>query len=270
MLPRADTAGVAAAGHYVDVDPAPPGVFDHGGTPHTPATHTSPTALAPALTAGVRVGMGADGLGSYSGGGDGSPGHPTNTHPQLPFTQQQHHQHRAAGQHGFTASPSPEPLSPLATASGSGAGGGAPVRTTSLTCVTGADVSYADVATFPWYDFSCRSIPPRWGSIRSRLAPRTYARRGVRVVSLTKSRIAPNLENISALYRGQVPPRHAEARGRAVSQGRGLSCRDTRAPGLAILVCQAAAWVRGRGQGRGGNEQRRPNANICALLLWGD
>ena len=34
-----------------------------------------------------------------------------------------------------------------------------------------------------------RSTPPRWGSIRCRLAPRTYAPRGdARVVSLTKSR----------------------------------------------------------------------------------
>ena len=36
-----------------------------------------------------------------------------------------------------------------------------------------------------------RSISPQWGSVRFRLAPHTYAPRGVRVVSLAKSRKSP-------------------------------------------------------------------------------
>ena len=44
-----------------------------------------------------------------------------------------------------------------------------------------------------------RSIPPPWGSIRFRLAPRTYAPWGVRVVSQTKSRKIPT-RNILPLF----------------------------------------------------------------------
>ena len=38
---------------------------------------------------------------------------------------------------------------------------------------------------------ACRPISPQWGSIRFRLALRTYAQWGLRVVSLTKSRKIP-------------------------------------------------------------------------------
>ena len=44
-----------------------------------------------------------------------------------------------------------------------------------------------------------RSIPPPWGSIRFRLALRTYAPWGVRVVSQTKSRKIPT-RNILPLF----------------------------------------------------------------------
>ena len=47
-----------------------------------------------------------------------------------------------------------------------------------------------------------RSIAPRWGSIRCRLAPRTYAPWGciARVVSRTKSRKRPARGNVTALF----------------------------------------------------------------------
>ena len=48
-----------------------------------------------------------------------------------------------------------------------------------------------------------RSIPPPWGSIRFRLALRTYAPWGVRVVSQTKSLKNTHPENITALFREQ-------------------------------------------------------------------
>ena len=57
-----------------------------------------------------------------------------------------------------------------------------------------------------------RSIPPPWGSIRFRLAPRTYAPCGpsVRVVSQTKSRKIPTRKTITALFCEQVRQQRAD------------------------------------------------------------
>ena len=55
-----------------------------------------------------------------------------------------------------------------------------------------------------------RSIPPPWGSIRCRLAPRTYAPWGVRVVSQTESRKIPT-RNILPLFLSREQDKKANA-----------------------------------------------------------
>ena len=80
-----------------------------------------------------------------------------------------------------------------------------------------------------------RSILPPWGSIRFRLAPRTYAPWGVRVVSQTKSRILIYINNahpkqITALFpeqgRTPAPAHRGQERPREQRRARHLLLRD--------------------------------------------